>query len=380
MMTQSIEANLFAALDIVVMELLDDGYFKMVSMIPDWFIKFYPEALEREKLAPGTKFPFLENFIIDAEKFWTSNSSQKLTSSLWIEVDNSGKEYHLEASVYRLKNTKLLLIALVEEAYQEKQFLIQKCRESNLSYQKLVKEVQKKEILIHCIIHDLAGQLTAIKCCFDLLSFQNLTPKGIEYLQTGKKQATKQQTLIKDVLNAFSAEVESLEAFTIDPQQAPDVLACAKDVIEALSPNFSTNQINLELESTIDTSNDWKVVGEKSRLDRVLTNLVENAFRHSPPNSTVTIDLQPHENYIVLSVMDRGAGVSPEMANNLFKKFSQGKNKAGKVGLGLYFCRITVERWGGKIGYSPRPNGGSQFWARLLKPSQAVTSKGNKIN
>ncbi len=379
-MTQSIEANLFAALDIVVMELLDDGYFKMVSMIPDWFIKFYPEALEREKLAPGTKFPFLENFIIDAEKFWTSNSSQKLTSSLWIEVDNSGKEYHLEASVYRLKNTKLLLIALVEEAYQEKQFLIQKCRESNLSYQKLVKEVQKKEILIHCIIHDLAGQLTAIKCCFDLLSFQNLTPKGIEYLQTGKKQATKQQTLIKDVLNAFSAEVESLEAFTIDPQQAPDVLACAKDVIEALSPNFSTNQINLELESTIDTSNDWKVVGEKSRLDRVLTNLVENAFRHSPPNSTVTIDLQPHENYIVLSVMDRGAGVSPEMANNLFKKFSQGKNKAGKVGLGLYFCRITVERWGGKIGYSPRPNGGSQFWARLLKPSQAVTSKGNKIN
>lgn len=94
----------------------------------------------------------------------------------------------------------------------------------------------------------------------------------------------------------------------------------------------------------------------------------------------ICIDLQTQENHIVLSVMDRGAGVSPEMADNLFKKFSQGKKKAGKVGLGLYFCRITVERWGGKIGYSPRPNGGSQFWARLLKPSQAVTSKGNKIN
>ena len=58
-MTQSIEANLFAALDIVVMALLDDGYFKMVSTIPDWFIKFYPEALEQQKLEPGTKFPFL---------------------------------------------------------------------------------------------------------------------------------------------------------------------------------------------------------------------------------------------------------------------------------------------------------------------------------
>lgn len=245
--------------------------------------------------------------------------------------------------------------------------MLQKCRESNLNYQKLVKEVQKKEILIHCIIHDLAGQLTAIKCCFDLLSFQNLTPKGIDYLQTGKKQATKQETLIKDVLNAFSAEVESLEAFTVDPEQAPDVLACARDVMEALGANFSANRINLALGANIDFTQSWKVVGEKSRLDRVLTNLVENAFRHSPPKSTVTIDLQQDEKSILLSVIDEGAGVSPDMTNNLFKKFFQGKNKVGKAGLGLYFCRITIERWGGNIGYCPRSGGGSQFWARLLK-------------
>ncbi len=366
---QSIEANLFAALDIAVVESLDDGYFKMVSAIPDWFIHFYPEAIGQPKLAPETKFFFLENFIIDAREFWTSNNGQKLTSPLWTEVDEYGKEYHFEAAVFCLNNTKLLIISLVEEAYQEKQFLLQKCRESNLNYQKLVKEVQKKEILIHCIIHDLAGQLTAIKCCFDLLSFQNLTPKGINYLQIGKKQATKQENLIKDILNAFSAEVESLEAFTVDPEQSPDVLACAKDVIEALESSFRANQINLELGTNINELQDWKVVGEKSRLDRVLTNLVENAFRHSPPNSTVTIELHQQEKDILVSVIDEGAGVPPEMANNLFKKFSQGRNKVGKAGLGLYFCRITIERWGGKIGYCPRPRCGSQFWVRLVKPS-----------
>ncbi len=372
-MRQSIEADLFAALDIVVMELLNDGYFKMIGAIPVWFIEFYPEAATKQKLDPGSKFPFLENFIIDAGEFWASNNSQKLTSPLWTEVQDSGKEYHFEASAFCLKNTKLLLISLVEEAYQEKQFLLQKCRESNLNYQKLVKEVQKKEILIHCIIHDLAGQLTAIKCCFDLLSFQSLTPKGIEYLQTGKKQATKQEALIKDVLNAFSAEVESLEAFTVDPEQSPDVLACAKDVIEALEPNFRANHIKLELAGDINTPQDWKVIGEKSRLDRVLTNLVENAFRYSPSNSTVTIDLQQTEKEILISILDEGAGVPPEMSNHLFKKFSQGRNKVGKAGLGLYFCRITIERWGGKIGYSPRPHSGSQFWARLVKPSYQQT-------
>lgn len=368
-MIQSIEADLFAALDMVVMELLDDGYFRMVGAVPNWFIQFYPEAIDQPKLSPGIKFAFLENFIVDAEEFWKTGSSQKLTSPLWTEVDNSGKEYHFEASAFCLTNTKVLLIILVEDAYRERQFLIQKCRESNLNYQKLTKEVQKKEILIHCIIHDLAGQLTAIKCCFDLLSFQSLTPKGIEYLRTGKKQAVKQETLIKDVLNAFSAEVESLEAFTIDFEQSPDALACAKDVIEALEPNFIAHQMNLKLEANIDCDRNWKVVGERSRLERVLTNLVDNAFRHSPPNSTVVINLQQQEKDILISVLDEGAGVPPEMVTNLFKKFSQGRNKVGKAGLGLYFCRITVERWGGKIGYLHRPEGGSQFWARLNKPS-----------
>jgi hypothetical protein len=46
-------------------------------------------------------------------------------------------------------------------------------------------------------------------------------------------------------------------------------------------------------------------------------------------------------------------------------KFSQGKDKSGKAGLGLYFCKITLERWGGSIGYLPRPEGGSRFWFRL---------------
>lgn len=375
-MMQSIEADLFAALDMAVMEYTSDCCFRMVGSLPNWFSKFYPEAAsEPNDLLPGEKFPFLDNFIVDAEEFWHSNQSGSLKSQMWTETDPSGNEYHFEASAYRLNNTKLLLISLVEKAYQEKQFLLQKCRESNLNYDKLVKEAQKKEILIHCIVHDLAGQLTAIKCCFDLLSFQNLTPKGIEYLEMGKKQAVKQEMLIRDILNAFSAEVEALEAFTLDPDQAPDALACANEVVETLLPTFAASKMDLRLDANVNPELDWKVVGEKSRLDRVFTNLVENAYRHSPPNSAVTIDLKDEGDYTLISINDRGPGVPPAMSNNLFKKFSQGRNKVGKAGLGLYFCRITVERWGGKIGYSPRTNGGSKFWFRLPKPSSQMQSR-----
>ena len=41
------------------------------------------------------------------------------------------------------------------------------------------------------------------------------------------------------------------------------------------------------------------------------------------------------------------------------------KGQSGKAGLGLYFCRITVEQWGGTIGCHARPEGGTRFWLRL---------------
>jgi hypothetical protein len=197
---------------------------------------------------------------------------------------------------------------------------------------------------------------------------ENLTPKGRERLEIGRKQCTKQEMLIQEILKAFSAEVKSLEAFSLDPAHAPDAIVCAMEVVDALLPTFTFNKMQLQLAADIDKSKDWKVVGENSRLERVLFNLVENALRHSPPGSTVTVNLQEDGEFILVSVDDEGFGVPPELSKNLFQKFSQGREKAGKAGLGLYFCRITVERWGGSIGYSPRSERGSRFWFRLPRP------------
>lgn len=70
---------------------------------------------------------------------------------------------------------------------------------------------------------------------------QNLSFKALEYLEIGRKQCHKQEGLIREILNAFSAEVESLESFNINPLQAPDALVYAREVVDALSPTFSLN-------------------------------------------------------------------------------------------------------------------------------------------
>lgn len=216
-------------------------------------------------------------------------------------------------------------------------------------------------------MHDLAGELASIKYCFELLGLQSLTSEGNEYLEIGKTQSTKLENLIRGILDALSAEVESLDNFTLEPAEAPDALVCIKEVVNTLLPNFLVNRIYLELNSDINVSEDWRVVGEKSRLGRVLLNLVENALRHSPPLSTVTVSIKNEREFILFTVDDEGAGVPQDNSTILFQKFFQGKDKSGRAGLGLYFCRITIERWGGTIGCMNRNEGGSRFWFCLPK-------------
>ncbi|MFN0086862.1 MAG: sensor histidine kinase [Blastocatellia bacterium] len=261
----------------------------------------------------------------------------------------------------------LLLDATVEE--QQQRTMQQKGNELNLSYHRLVKEIQKKEILLHCIVHDLAGPLMGIKGGFELLASEPISDSGRKFLQIGLRQAGKQEMLIREILQAFSAEIASLDTFHTDSESAPDAAKSAGEVIEALTAAFALNEVHLRLDPATDPARDWKVVGEKSRLDRVLSNLVENALRHSPAHSTVTIGCHDEGDAVLITIDDEGPGIRPEIAATLFQKFAQGKKGRGKIGLGLYFCRITVEHWGGEIGHQPREPRGTRFWFRLPRPS-----------
>jgi len=367
-MPESITDDIIAALNILVLERLAVGSFRITGTVPDWLIRFCDASSGQVILIPDERFPFLENFLIDAEIFWHSDEIEILKSGIWYDNDLENQECHFEASAIKRKNINILLIELLESAYEERQSILQTARESNLNHESLIKEIQKKEILLHCIMHDIAGQLTGINCCFALLEFEDLTPKGKSHLSTGRKQCLKQEMLIREILDAFSSDVDSIEGFEFSVGDSPDALSCVQDIIQSFLPNFSLKKTTLQLSAEVELTADWRVIGERSRLERVISNLLENALRYSPVGSTVTIELQQEVDCILTTIDDEGSGVEADISQNLFQRFSQGKNKAGRSGLGLYFCRMTIERWGGSIGYVTRPTGGSQFWFRLLKP------------
>lgn len=365
-MNETFASRLFATLNILVLERLRKGVFQIEGTVPHWLERVCPRDISTgmKVLISQEDIPFLENFLIDAEAYWQNPTEHPLKSGFWTEIDLNGDEYYLEASAVILDERKILLVEFAEDNYREKQALIQKARENQLSYNQLVKENQKKDILIHCIIHDIAGQLSGINCCLALLEMENLTAKGRERLAIGRKQSIKQEILVREVLEIFSAEVNSLEKFSQPGAIAPNILHVTQECIELLTPVYALNKVKINLVYDPQVT-DWKVIGDRQRLERVITNLAENAFRHTPSHSTVTITLTPDPEFIHLTIDDEGRGVSPDLVPHLFKKFSQGQHKSGRIGLGLYFCRITVERWGGKIGYTPSPTGGARFWFSL---------------
>jgi signal transduction histidine kinase len=370
MMTASLLAQTFAALDMVVMERIADGTFRLLSTVPAWFTRLYPETVaQSESLQPGDVFPFLEYFLIDAEQFWNAEDPGQLKSGPWSETDPAGREYALEASAMCLGPHQMLCITFPKIEFAEQQSLVQKAREERLEHIQLHKEIQKKDILLHCIVHDLGGPLAAIIGSLSLLEEEELTPYGKEFLDISMRQASRQQHLIRQILDVFATEMGAIESFARDPAHAPDAARCAQEVVTALSPAGVAQDIKLQMAANVDWAADWQVVGEQSRLERVIFNLAENAIRHSPAGSLVTVALEQAGADVLVAVDDQGPGVPPDMVGTLFEKFSQGKGQKGKAGLGLYFCRITVEHWGGAIGCTPRPAGGTRFWFRLPRPT-----------
>jgi signal transduction histidine kinase len=370
LMDASLIADVCAALQILVLERLQSESFRVIGSIPDWFMRVHSAAMPDEKdWQPGQMFPFLANFLVDAEAFWGDDAVGVLKSGPWRELDGAATELYLEASAVLWDTGKFLLIANAETDYEEKRSLIQRARENNLQQHRFVQEVQKKETLVQAIVHDVIGMLTPIKACFALLSSEHLSPKGRRCVELGLQQTIRQQILTQTILDVFSAEIGALEPFSRDPAQAPDVVLCAQAILDALSPAAATKQVTLRLQPSIGPQRDRKVAGERSRLERVIFNLLENAIRHSPEGAVVTVGVKREGRSILVTVDDKGKQVPQEMVGELFEKLIQRGERSGRAGLGLYFCRLMVEHWGGTIGYNPRPRGGSRFWFRLPRAS-----------
>jgi two-component system, OmpR family, sensor histidine kinase KdpD len=94
------------------------------------------------------------------------------------------------------------------------------------------------------------------------------------------------------------------------------------------------------------------------QLDQVLTNLLENAARYSPPGGEILVSATRWRSRAVVRVSDRGPGIPPEERERVFDEFLSGDD-GGRVGLGLSIARAVVQAHGGRMWIEPSPGGGA---------------------
>lgn len=361
----TVPTSLLTFLGVAAYERLDDGRFVLCGPAPDWLVTHWPSLSTTEPVALPERFLFLAHFLDENDAFADAHDGRVHASGPWTEAAEEGPDVLLEAFSIGLDGQDLLLIkpARIDQARFRR--VLQQSRDLSLEHYALQQSIDQREVLLHCLVHDLSTPLAGVRSSLSLLSedFAPPDPASVEdetheVVELALRQVEKAQRMLRDLLEAYTSAARGATAL-------PDLHDTVTETIALLRPVAEERGIRLELVAEGAESAEWHVAGERRRLERVLFNLIDNALRYAPAGSTVTVRLTRENGGITCAVCDAGPGVPSKQVPRLFRKFEQGSGTAGAVGLGLYFCRITVEGWGGTIGYRDAPSGGASFWFRL---------------
>jgi PAS domain S-box-containing protein len=222
-----------------------------------------------------------------------------------------------------------------------------------------------KSEFIATVSHEFRTPLTSIAMSLDILSqgvAGQVSDRQKELLAAAKDDCERLRKLVKELL-----DLSKLESGKYETKKEP--LRLQSIVENSLKPlRLMLQETNIELEQNVPNS---VVYGDEQQLSWVLTNLVSNAVRYTPPGGKVKLEASERENEILISVTDRGKGIPHEAREAIFEKFVQIKQPSettpGSVGLGLAIAREVVEAHGGRIWVESEVGKGSTFSFTLPK-------------
>jgi signal transduction histidine kinase len=175
------------------------------------------------------------------------------------------------------------------------------------------------------------------------------------------EQAERLQRLSEDLLTLSAVESDAANRPHADQRVRLDVLV--REVADALRPIAEEQGRPF----ASDASAPVTVYGVAPLLKRVVVNLIDNAFRHTPEEAPIRVTLRSRaaDAVAVLTVEDRGPGMAPAELGTVFERFRKGRASGGS-GLGLALAREIAHRHGGSVALVSSPEGGTI--ATLLVP------------
>ena len=200
--------------------------------------------------------------------------------------------------------------------------------------------------------HDLRSPLTVLRTGLEAIEdgVAEDVPTLVDRLQ---HETDLLGSLVEDLFLLARIESDGLSL----RRERLDLAELADEAVEALTPVARTRGVRLRAVA----DGGAPVVGDARELGRVLRNLLDNAVRHTPDGSVVTVEVRHHGQEVRCVVLDQGPGFPTELGDEVFGSFVRGdearvRDGAG-AGLGLAIARGLVEAHGGTITAAPGPGG-----------------------
>ncbi len=204
----------------------------------------------------------------------------------------------------------------------------------------------QKERLMAFVVHDLKNPVNSMDLHAQLLLREKALPSSARESATQIRSEARQLTrMILNLLDLSKADEGQLSPKRSDI----DLRGLVDDVISELSANAQSRKVSLR--SSLETD---RIHADEDLFRRTLTNLVENAIRYAPPETSITVAAASLVGGTELRVADAGKGIALEMREKVFSPFVQVESGERVVaydsrGLGLTFCKLAVEAHGGRI-------------------------------
>jgi PAS domain S-box-containing protein len=236
---------------------------------------------------------------------------------------------------------------------------------------------REKANLMSMFAHDMKSPLIAIQG-FALRLLAHTTEMAQErrekYLEIIKREAGKLDHLINDFLEFSRLQTGKLNLNLSATSLDQELL----ELFEAYHPRASQAGIELKLQNS---GNLPLIEADAARLRRVLTNLLDNAFKFTVGEGKVTILTEQTDHDVSIKIIDEGRGIDAEDLHAVFEPFHRGRyaEETGGIGLGLAVVKAIVEAHGGRVLLESELGKGSVFTVILPKTATEDRQEKTKL-
>ncbi len=221
------------------------------------------------------------------------------------------------------------------------------------------------------IAHDLRSPITRIRGTAEVTLTTGKFPKDYENLAA---TTIEECDRLLEMINTMLLISQTEAGVTKLLREGIDLSAFVREACELFAPSAEDQGVTLSCM----VSDGIRMLGDARMIQRMLSNLLDNAVKYTGPGGTVTVSLSAEDSRVFVSVKDTGFGISPHDLPRIFDRFyrcDQSRSKPG-IGLGLSLARAIARAHGGDITASSIPNQGSNFTV-FLPRAEPPRSPGN---